>query len=37
MNEDEKKLVIEEADKIYGVEKVIPVIYLVEDLSRSKS
>ena len=37
MNEDEKKLVIEEADKIYGVQKVIPVIYLVEDLSRSKS
>ena len=36
MDQDEKKLVIEEAEKIYGVKRVIPVIYLVEDLSRSK-
>mgnify|MGYP001249073699 CR=1 FL=1 len=36
MDKDEKKLVIEEADKIYGVQKVIPVIYLVEELSRNK-
>tara|TARA_X000000368_G_scaffold415777_1_gene408229 strand:+ start:757 stop:1353 length:597 start_codon:yes stop_codon:yes gene_type:complete len=36
MNEEEKKEVLKESDKIYGVKKVIPTIYLVSDLSRSK-
>ena len=36
MDEDEKKAVINEANKIYGVEKVIPSIYLVTELSRNK-
>ena len=36
-NEKEKKEVIEEANKIYNVEKVIPTIYLVSELSRNKT
>ncbi len=36
MDEEEKKEVINEANKIYGVEKVIPSIYLVTELSRNK-
>jgi len=36
MDEDEKKEVINEANKIYDVEKVIPSIYLAAELSRSK-
>ena len=36
MDEDEKKEVMEEANKIYGVEKVIPSIYLASELSRTK-
>jgi osmotically-inducible protein OsmY len=36
MSEDEKKEVIEEAKKIYDVEKIIPTIYLVSELSRNK-
>ena len=36
MNEDEKKEVINEANKIYDVEKVIPSIYLATELSRTK-
>ena len=36
MNEEEKKEVIDEANKIYDVEEVIPSIYLVTELSRSK-
>ena len=36
MDEDEKKEVINEANKIYDVEKVIPSIYLVTELSRNK-
>ena len=36
MDEDEKKEVIKEADKIYDVEKVIPSIYLASELSRNK-
>ena len=36
MNEDEKKEVIKEANEIYNVQKVIPTIYLVSDLSRNK-
>ena len=36
MNEDEKKEVINEANKIYDVEKVIPSIYLASELSRTK-
>ena len=36
MNEDEKKEVINEANKIYDVKKVIPSIYLASELSRSK-
>jgi len=35
-NDEEKKEVIEEAKKIYDVEKVIPTIYLVSELSRNK-
>ena len=36
MNEDEKKEVINEANKIYDVEKIIPSIYLASELSRTK-
>ena len=36
MNEEEKKEVINEANKIYDVEKVIPSIYLASELSRNK-
>ena len=36
MNEDEKKEVINEANKIYDVEEVIPSIYLASELSRTK-
>ena len=36
MNEDEKKEVITEANKIYDVENVIPSIYLATELSRIK-
>ena len=35
-NKEEKKEVIDEANKIYGVKKVIPTIYLVSELSRNK-
>ena len=31
-----KKKVLEEAEKIYDVDEVIPTIYLVSDLSRNK-
>ena len=36
MDEEEKKEVINEANKIYDVEKVIPSIYLATELSRNK-
>ena len=36
MDEDEKKEVIKEANKIYDVKKVIPSIYLTSELSRNK-
>ena len=36
MNEEEKKEVINEANKIYDVEKVFPSIYLATELSRNK-
>jgi len=36
MNKEEKKLVIDEANKIYDVKEVIPSIYLVSELSRNK-
>ena len=36
MNQDEKKEVIDEANKVYDVNKVIPSIYLASELSRSK-
>ena len=36
MDEEEKKEVINEANKIYDVENVIPSIYLVSELSRNK-
>ena len=36
MNEEEKKEVIDEANKIYDVEEEIPSIYLATELSRSK-
>ena len=36
MDEDEKKEVINEANKIYDVDEVIPSIYLAAELSRSK-
>ena len=35
-NNEEKKEVVVEANKIYDVEKVIPTIYLVSELSRNK-
>ena len=36
MDEQEKKEVIDEANKIYGIEEVIPSIYLASELSRTK-
>ena len=36
MDEEEKKAVINEANKIYDVKEVIPSIYLATELSRSK-
>ncbi len=36
MDEEEKKEVIEEANKIYDVEEVFPSIYLATELSRTK-
>ena len=36
MNEEEKKEVINEANKIYDVKEVIPTIYLATELSRTK-
>ena len=36
MNEEEKKEVINQANKIYNVNKVIPSIYLASELSRNK-
>ena len=36
MDEDEKKEVMNEANKIFDVESIIPSIYLVSDLSRNK-
>ena len=36
MNEEEKKEVINEANKIYDVKEVYPSIYLVSELSRNK-
>ena len=36
MDNEEKKEVLLEAEKIYDVEKVIPSIYLVTELSRNK-
>ena len=36
MSEEEKKEVINEANKIYDVQEVIPSIYLAEELSRTK-
>ena len=36
MDNEEKKEVMTEANKIYDVEKVIPSIYLAEELSRTK-
>ena len=37
IDKDEKEEVIREANKIYNVEKVIPSIYLVSELSRNKN
>ena len=37
LDEDEKQEVVNEANKIYGIEKVIPTIYLVSELSRNKN
>ena len=37
MDVDEKDEVLKEANKIYGVEKIIPTIYLVSELSRNKN
>jgi len=36
MNEEEKKEVINEANKIYDVEEIFPSIYLATELSRTK-
>ena len=36
INEEEKKEVINEANKIYDVDEVIPSIYLATELSRTK-
>jgi hypothetical protein len=35
-DKEERSKVLEEANKIYGVEDIIPTIYLVSDLSRNK-
>ncbi len=37
LDKDEKEEVIKEANKIYNVEKVIPSIYLVSELSRNRN
>ena len=37
MDKDEKKKVIEKANSIYDVKKVIPSIYLVSELSRNQN
>ena len=37
LTEDEKRKVIEEGKRIYGVKEVIPSIILVEDLSRNRN
>ena len=37
MDSNERNEVIKEANKIYDVEKIIPTIYLVSELSRNKS
>jgi osmotically-inducible protein OsmY len=37
MDSNERSEVIKEANKIYDVEKIIPTIYLVSELSRNKS
>ena len=36
MDEEEKKEVVNEANKIYDVKEVIPSIYLASELSRTK-
>ena len=36
MDEDEKKEVMNEANKIYDVQEIIPSIYLASELSRTK-
>ena len=36
MDQEEKKEVINEANKIYDVKEVIPSIYLASELSRNK-
>ena len=36
MTKEERQEVVNEANKIYDVEKVIPSIYLASELSRSK-
>jgi osmotically-inducible protein OsmY len=36
MSQEEKDIVINEANKIYDVEEVIPSIYLASELSRTK-
>ena len=36
MDEEEKKEVIKEANKIYDVKKIIPSIYFASELSRNK-
>ena len=36
MDEDEKKEVINEANKIYSVKEIFPSIYLATELSRNK-
>ena len=36
MNEEEKKEVLDEANKIHDVKEVVPTIYLVSELSRNK-
>jgi hypothetical protein len=36
MDEEEKKEVVNEANKIYDVENIFPSIYLATELSRNK-
>jgi hypothetical protein len=36
MDKDERKEVIDEANKIYDVEEIFPSIYLATELSRNK-